>query len=148
MCSRIPWSWNPIAVSIPWQLDSRKLKRTTFAYRTHVVDDIRAHMTNMKPSSCSLTAHLVVAMSAAAFVMPYAAASAMAAARINPRSAPAVLTTTIFFVGAARRRGRNTATLWTTPDSSTVPGALRASTSLHYNHRCFSWPRGYSELRR
>ena len=63
--------------------------------------------TTMKPSSCNLTAHFVAAISAAAFVMPYAAMSAMAAFRTNPGSAPAVLTTTIFFVLPARSRGKN-----------------------------------------
>lgn len=68
-----------------------------------------------KPSFCSLIANFVVAMSAAAFVIPYAAMFAMPRVWLALGSAAPEPMTTIFFVVDARSSGRNAVMLWTVP---------------------------------
>ena len=65
----------------------------------------------------SLTAHLVVAMSPAAFEAQYEVMCAMPLLRTVPGSAPRELMTTIFFRLAeeARRSGRKAFVAWQTP---------------------------------
>lgn len=68
--------------------------------------------TTTKPSSLSLSAHLLVATSLAAFVVPYAAMSTIPAARTNFGSDLPELMRTIFLEVEARSKGRKAVMLW------------------------------------
>ena len=77
-------------------------------------------VTTTKPSSWSLTAHLVVAIRAAAFVMPYAAMSPSPNVLTNFESPAAEPITTIFLVLPARRSVRKAEMPWMTPSALTL----------------------------
>ena len=68
------------------------------------IPGLRVMTTN--PSSLSLRANLVVAMRAAAFVIPYPTMFTMLRVRVNVGSDAPEPMTMIFFVFDARRRGR------------------------------------------
>ena len=62
-----------------------------------------------------MSAHLVVATSAAALDIAYEPMLAKLTARMNLTSTPPVLTTAMRFVGPARRMGRKALMEWITP---------------------------------
>ncbi len=74
-----------------------------------------ASVTTTKSSSWSLRANFVVAMTAAAFVIPYAAMFTMLRVWTAWRSPAPEPMTTIFFMLDARRKGRKAVMLWIGP---------------------------------
>ena len=89
-----------------------------------------ASVTTTKPSSLSMIANLVAAMTAAAFVIPYAAILAVPRAWTALTSPAPEPMTMIFLVFDARRRGRKAVILWTGPRLLTLNYTMEGGVSF------------------